>query len=362
MKNKQLWFSANILLVVALVIVIIMAAAQQARDNALAAFSHYDAQLEEALRTPIEQRAIEVLGPLLAQPQQDKKLALAALKVLRSSPAWPSLAPQIYHQLRVAMEARLNNPRPSMLRVRAIYELMVESEYADKEIFAQRIISLAGNRSGLINDVQDAVVQLQMATSDADIQDAMERIDQAWDALHARHEGHALNWLAQQEPAFTAATAQAGIALERLVRKLMEPFGIPVDAHYGQALPDQVMIGWFVQQAAAITDNRPEQQQQLRHAQQLYEKFTPTSQREPVVAVAIRIACQQQSLTWLGLLLGVGVIIILVSGFFYALSRLRRGPQPVDVNAETMENVEPIDLDTDAETRSRSSGSITDVG
>ena len=55
--------------------------------------------------------------------------------------------------------------------------------------------------------------------------------------------------------------------------------------------------------------------------------------------------------------------MILGGGLAYALARLARGPLPVDVNAETMENVEPIDLDTDAETRGgRSSASITDVG
>ena len=63
-----------------------------------------------------------------------------------------------------------------------------------------------------------------------------------------------------------------------------------------------------------------------------------------------------------GLLIVVAVVGSLVAGLWFALTRLVRGPMLVDVNAETMENVEPIDLDTDAETKSRSSASITDVG
>jgi acyl transferase domain-containing protein len=362
MKNKQLWFWAYIVASIFFVGVLAELTTQRARDNSFAAFAHYPTLTDAAQRTLIEQQAIAVLGPLLAQPQSDTALALGALAVLRSSATWSALAPQIHHQLRAAMDIQYNNADHAMPLIKAIYALMEASDFPDKDAVTQRIRALAGDRSLFIADLQQAVVKLQMAVSQDDIQDAIKLTEQAWVALHASQQGQKMNWLAQDEPSFLAATTQAKTALERLVRKLLEPFGIPLEAQYGQAPPDQAMLGWLAQQAAAVVKNRAELQTQLRRAQRLSIKMSSFVTREPVVAVAVRLACQQQRFDWLSVLFLLSLITSLSGGFLYALSRLRRGPQPIDVNAETMENVEPIDLDTDAETRSRSSASITDVG
>ncbi len=48
--------------------------------------------------------------------------------------------------------------------------------------------------------------------------------------------------------------------------------------------------------------------------------------------------------------LAVGVLVFLLGAMGYAIRSSIKGPIPIDPGAETLENVEPIDFDTDAET------------
>jgi hypothetical protein len=142
----------------------------------------------------------------------------------------------------------------------------------------------------------------------------------------------------------------------------LEPYGLRSDATYGGMQPDRSMLVWLDQQARTVNQSDPARRLHLAEVDRLMRRHQVPSDDEPVVAIATRIALRHDHLPWTALLMGLTVSAVLLGGLAVAMIRLRRGPLPVDVNAETMENVEPIDLDTDAETRSRSSASITDVG
>ena len=155
----------------------------------------------------------------------------------------------------------------------------------------------------------------------------------------------------------------ASLSVVAYIRHLLEPYGLKALGTYGETRPDQAMLDWLDRQAREVERTNPGQRDRLRQAREVLARHLPDYRYEPVVDIACRTALRRHSIPGGGLLIAMLVLAILGGGLAYALARLARGPLPVDVNAETMENVEPIDLDTDAETRGgRSSASITDVG
>ncbi len=58
----------------------------------------------------------------------------------------------------------------------------------------------------------------------------------------------------------------------------------------------------------------------------------------------------------------IASLVVLVAAAVVAGARLAHGPEPVDPNAVTLENYDPIDFDTDGETRARITRTGTDPG
>ncbi len=361
MKSKQIMNFAMMAIIIAVIMFIIFDAAFRARANTLTAFSNYSPQWEDALRLPVEQRAFDVMGQLSSDPQQDPELAMAAINVLRRSPTWSERSPHVYSQLRAVLEIRLSEKPLSLETIRPIYNLLEASEYADIASYRDRIIALAGDRTALIAAVQEAVVQLQMTGEDG-VDEALKNLQRSWSALRVPIDDKPLNWLAANTPEIVGIELQARNAVERYIRQVLVTFGIPQDAQYGKSIPDQAMIEWLDNQAQIVNTSRPQLRQRLRASVTMLRMHNAEENMDPVIIMAINLASRHHIVPWSGILIGLLTIIMLSFGIAYAAVRLRRGPTPVDVNAETMENVEPIDLDTDAETRSRSSASITDVG
>ncbi len=361
MNSRQLVLVLFVLGGVGLISLVIVDAAFRARANSLTAFTNYQSSWDDALRAPVEHRAVDVLGRLLVQPQDDVELAMAALSVIRSSQSWAAMAPQIHSQLRAVMDVRLQDEFVSMAAIRPVYDLLEASDYSEITSYRERIIALSGERKILVVALQEAVVKLQMSeetTADAALHD----LDRAWAALRQPIDGYELNWLAQGMAEIAGVELQASTALDRYIRRLLEPFGISKDAQYGQSIPDQAMVEWLDRQAQVVVVNNLKARDRLRHAADILQRHHAQYAHDPVIAIAIAIARRHHQVPLSGILIGLFTLMSLGGGMLYTLIRLRRGPTPIDVNAETMQNVEPIDLDTDAETRSRSSASITDVG
>lgn len=360
MKARRLLLAFQVLAIIGIGLLCIVLAASRARSNTLASFANYRATWSDAWRAPVEHLAVEALGRLLTAPETDPVMARAAMGVMRQSSSWIAMAPEIRNHLRGVLDARLN-PRGEEDALRIAWELFALSEPSDLELYRERIVALGGDRTNRIEAVQAAAAALQMA-DDGSLENALIDLSLAWDLLLNPLDDRALPWLARLTPAFIGAEYAAHEALLSTRRRLLEPYGLRSDATYGGMQPDRSMLVWLDQQARTVNQDDPTRRLRLAEVDRLMRRHQVPGDEEPVVAIATRIALRHDHLPWTALLMGLGVVSVLFGGLTIALIRLRRGPLPIDVNAETMENVEPIDLDTDAETRSRSSGSITDVG
>jgi len=359
MKARRLLLVVQVLAVLLAGCLLILAAEARARGNALTAFANFRPVWPDAWRAPVEHQAVEVLGRLLSAPETDPELARAALGVMRQSSSWTAMAPQVSSQLRGVLEARLAEGADE--RLRTAWELFALSDPPDLDLYRERIIALGGDRSALADNVSQAVMRLR--TADPAMAEAiLDELSSEWAALLGPFAGRQLPWLARLSPAIVDAESSAQEAVLHHRRRLLEPYGLRLDATYGRMQPDHAMIDWLDHQAREVNASDDVRRTRLAQVDLLIRRHAAGIDEEPVVEVATRIALRHHALPWSALVVGLGVLAVLGAGLVRALLRLRRGPLPIDVNAETMENVEPIDLDTDAETRSRSSGSITDVG
>lgn len=361
MKARRLVLVLQMLGLVLIGVLVIAAAGGRARANTMTSFASYRATWPDAWRAPIEHRAVEVLGRLLTTPDADPELLRAAMGVMRQSSSWPGMADSIRAQLRGVLDTFLVTGDGGR-RSRIAWELFALSQPPDLEAYRERIIALGGERTSQADALRKAAERLRQAAGTEALDLALTDLAAAWDDLLAPREGRPLPWLARQSPVVADAEQLAQEALSFQRRLLLEPYGVKREVSYGMMQPDPAMIGWLDTQARAVNANEPDRRERLERVVALLRQHPIEGTEEPVVLVATRIALRHHVLPWPAIGLGLAVLLVLIGGLIHALWRLRRGPLPIDVNAETMENVEPIDLDTDAETRSRSSASITDVG
>ncbi len=360
MSERRLIAAAQVLGLILVGTLLIVAAGARARSNTLTAFANYRGAWPDAWRAPVEHQAMEVLARLLPAPEADAELARAAMGVMRHSSSWAAMAPGIQTRLRGVLDGRLAEGS-AIERMRVVWEMFALSEPGDLEAYRERITALGGDRSAQAETLLQAARHLR-GSDPAAASAAVQGLSQAWEALLAPLDGQPLPWLARLAPAIVSAELAAQEALLHHRRRLLEPYGVRPEATYGQLQPDLAMIDWLDHQARSVNAADPSHRARLEQVDTVMRLHDTGTDDEPVVAISTRIALRHQVLPWPALLLGLGILGLLGGGLLHAFLRLRRGPLPIDVNAETMENVEPIDLDTDAETRSRSAAAITDVG
>jgi hypothetical protein len=362
MKGRQAAVLGQLALAVALGAALWSAAQDQARANALSSFRHYRADWEEAWRDPVERLAMATLGDLLSHPERDPERAEAALSVMRRSQSWYAMSPDVASPIKGWIDARLLRGEGDGDQLHAAFDLLELAESDEVDSYRARIAALAGDRHEAAAQLAASARELgeHIGSGDADL--ALARLALAWRELHAVQGGRHLNWLAQRLPAIAAAEQQATVAAVGLLRKLLEPYLGKAAGAFGETLPDEAMLSWLDRQAVAINHEHPEGRDRVRKVRAVLAEFAPHYHFEPLIDAACATVLRYHAVPTRGLLIALAVAGTLSGGLWFALIRLVRGPKPVDVNAETMENVEPIDLDTDAETKSRSSASITDVG
>ncbi len=361
MKARRLILVLQMLALLLIGVLVIGAAGNRARANALTSFAAYRASWPDAWRAPVEHRAVEVLARLLTAPDTDPELVRAAMGVMRESGSWPAMADTIRGQLRGVLDAYLAGGEGGQ-RSRLAWELFALSQPPDLESYRERIIALGGERGAQADALRLSAERLRQATATEAFDAALDDLTADWERLLMPQDGRPLPWLARQSAVVADAEQLAQEALSYQRRLLLEPYGVKREASYGMMQPDPGMIDWLDTQARTVNANEPGRRERLERVAALLNDHPAEGDEEPVVQVATRIVLRHHVLPWPALGLGLAVLLVLVGGLGRALLRLRRGPLPIDVNAETMENVEPIDLDTDAETKSRSSASITDVG
>jgi hypothetical protein len=362
MKPKQALVLGQAALGLALVAALWSAAQDQARANALTSFRHYRADWEEAWRKPVEDLANSTLTRLLRHPDRDPELAEAALSVMRRSLSWYVRAPNVASRTREWLERELARMEGDGDLLHPAFDILEFAEADDIDAYRTRIAALAGDRSTEASALAEVASKLQAEPGAAAADVDCSRLATAWRALHAVHNGRHLNWLAQEQPAVATAERQATEAVVAHLRVLLDPYLGKSLGVYGETLPDEHMMALLEATAEGINRTTPHQQERVRHARLVLAEIAPRYHFEPVVETACTTALRYHAVPGSGFLIALTVVGSLVAGLWFTVIRMVRGPMPVDVNAETMENVEPIDLDTDAETKSRSSASITDVG
>lgn len=364
MKARHLVPLAQFTLVAVVIALVAMTAQSRTREDVLTAFHNYRPDWDDAWRAPVEHRAVEVLGRLLAAPDRDPEMAEAALAVMRRSSSWFGMSPAVGSQVKGWLDGRLADPLADGDALRPAFDLLVLAEAEDVELYRQRIVALAGDRTERAAALFAAAGALLDGMDMPDRADAaIVQLDRAWGSLREPLGGARFNRLARAAPPVAPAEKLASLAVVSHIRHLLEPYGLKALGVYGETRPDQAMLDWLDRQAREVERANPGQRERLRLARDVLARHLPDYRYEPVVDIACRTALRRHAIPGGGLLIAALVLVILGGGLAYALARLARGPLPVDVNAETMENVEPIDLDTDAETRGgRSSASITDVG
>ena len=360
MKSRHLIALLQALGVIVFGCLLILAAGARARANAMAAFSNYRSDWPDAWRAPVEHQAVDVLGRLLPNPGADLELVRAALGVMRESATWKSMANDIRSQLRGALDVVIKKRDVDGIRV--VWELFALTDPDNLESYREQIIALGGDRTVAAAAVQAAAGRLNETTNGSAADLALIQLGESWDAMLAPLDGKPLPWLARLSPVILGAEAEARSAVLRHHRHLLEPYGVPAEGDYGQTVPDQAMIDWLSRTAQSVNAADPDKRKRMEHFQHIQRQHATDLPLEPVVAIATRIALRHDALPWSAIIPGLSIALVLIGGLIGAGLRFRRGPLPIDVNAETMENVEPIDLDTDAETRSRSAAAITDVG
>jgi hypothetical protein len=366
-RTRHLVPVGQLVLVAVVIALVAWTAQERTRQDVLTAFHNYRPDWDDAWRAPVEHRAVDALGRLLATPDRDPEMAEAALAVMRRSPSWFAMGPEVGNQLKGWLDARLDPKHAAFTgdgdALRPAYDLLVLAEAEDADLYRQRIAALAGDRSERAAALTAASAELQDHLADAQADAALARLDLAWTVLGEPLAGAPFNHLARAAPPVAPAEKLASLAVVSHIRHLLEPYGLKALGTYGETRPDQAMLDWLDRQAREVERSSPGQRDRLQQAREVLARHLPDYRYEPVVDIACRTALRRHAIPGGGLLIAALVLATLGGGLAYALARLARGPLPVDVNAETMENVEPIDLDTDAETRGgRSSASITDVG
>lgn len=360
MKTRHLVPLAQALLAAGVIALVAWTANGRTRDDVLTAFHNYRPDWDDAWRAPIEHRAVEIF---YAAPDRDPEVVEAALAVMKRSPNWFRMAPEVGSHLKGWLDARLADPEADGDDLQAAYDLLVLAEAEEADVYRQRIVALAGDRGERAAALTAASAALQEHLADGQADAALAQLDRAWSALREPLAGARFNRLARASSPAAPAEKLASLAVVAYIRQLLEPYGLKALSSYGETRPDQKMLDWLDRQAREVQRINPGQRERLHQAREVLARHVPDYRYEPVVDIACRTALRRHAIPGGGWLIAALVLGALGGGLAYALARLARGPLPVDVNAETMENVEPIDLDTDAETRGgRSSASITDVG
>lgn len=368
MKTPQLLGLAWLISAALMLVVLVVAARDRAQRSARAERQRtiellraYPGEGSDAQRAPVDYLAIRTLDAQLARPDADPELAAAALAVVRRGANWFAISPDIAGRIKGWLDTRLAEPRADGERLKSAYDLLVQAECAEAEDYRARIAALAGDRTRQAEALGAAAARLRQRAGMDTGQPALADVLDAWRLLHDAKAGR-LNWAALSVPAIAQAEREGVEAVAVHLRALLVPYGVNAASRDQRGAPDADALAWFEQRAGELERSQPAQRYRLRRAREALAEMAPQFDFEPAENAACVAALRRHAVPWSGVLVGLAVLLALGGGVAYAVVRLLRGPRPVDVNAETMANVEPIDLDTDAETRSKTRPGLTDTG
>lgn len=255
----------------------------------------------------------------LPSTRPDPQVLASLWTLLAAGPQADRARNAISRRSETLLASELARARPDQARLRLAYDMAAVLGPEPAAAAHARIAAHAGQRALSAAALTTAADQLRRSPS----LEGVRALSDAWQAL--RHDGSGvdgLTWAARETPPIDDAILLAGDVLREQLDQQLLTVG-----------PDRAV--WL----RAIWDG----------LQQLDQTALCSAEQVSRYAAAVR----RERIPPLGLAIAVLMAGLLFGGAALAYRRLSRGVQSIDPGAETMEDVDAIDLDTDAVTVQR---------
>jgi hypothetical protein len=331
MKVSAFWLVVGIITGVILLSALAVAKSRQSVYDQLQGYTFVQ---DGAHRQALEDLAAQVADREIAKEWPDRRLLSVAVAVLRQTAREKEYRDRVEAVAGSFLLQESSRRQPRSQRLRVAYELLglVDSTRIDED--AQRIVAVATYPAVRVQELRDSAERLRDDPGSV-----------AGDALLGRM---ATLYSASIRPAWQEWSWLANKAnvLEDAVREAREAGARHFESLVGE-LP-----AWSSDRIAA----EPNALNRLRRAYGAVRDLDAVSIVEPAARSRYAAAVRREALPGSAWAIVLVAALVLFGGLSFAIRRVLQGPEPIDPSAETLENVEPIDLDTDAVTMDATTG------
>lgn len=338
------WFALAVAAAVALVAGL---GRERARGDALAAFDAATFVTDEEERARLALRARRLLEDEIARGAPDAGAIASAWAVARQGPDGGVTAPVLARLVDARIARELAGVAPSERDLRRLWSVLVLLD--DRATIAAarvRLQAAAGVRDGAVAELVEAARALRSATGRPEGDALLRSLAAAWERLREAGTGRArFTWIARESEPVAGAIERAAEAAYAHFDALLVPY-------LERGGPEAPLAG-----VRAVNREDPARGGRLRAAWAAIGALGQQERCDRRTFALYAAASRRDELPVAGLAWCVAVAVLLFGGLALAFQRLARGQRAIDPGAETMENVEPIEVDTDAVTVQRSSPS-----
>jgi hypothetical protein len=305
-----------VIVVAAAIISVGLLARAKARDGIIYGLKSYVMEQGQDERRALEQFANDVLAGELGKSAPDEMIVASAFNILKQTADAEAVNRQVEEAGKNLLDRACAAAQPDedLLKLGDQFLALVSSPA--RTTYLERIAAWSREREGDAGKLSDLSKDLVRQGSDpagdgilAEVRDARADLIEV-----------ANPWILGQNPVIAAALAGSEQA---------------VLLHFNAILQQQ---------------QSPETAQRLRAAWDILRDMRLDRNIDASARAKYADAVRVGHLSPEGLIIGLCVLVALGASMTFAVIRVIRGPTPIDPGAETLENVEPIDFDTDAET------------
>ena len=323
-------------------------AAERQREDALAALQDQAFVTDPAARVRLEGQAAALLSAELSVSSPQRRVVAAAFSVLRHSAEAETAAERIVARARALVAAWRGRDGHAELRLRQADELveLVGDPLAIADLHA-RILALAGERQGSADALARGADAL--ATESGSVAGDRHLADLA--VLHARlvadGSGRSgLTWVARESAPLAIPLESAADVAYGHLDALLRPFR--------QRLARDASPADIASVVREVAREMPAQRDRLRAAWDALGAMDLRERCDRGTLMLYADAVRREQLPVAALAVCVAMAFAVFGGLALAFRRLVHGRRAIDPAAETVPNVEPIELDSDAITLQRS--------
>ena len=362
--NARSWLSwlGRGLVLIAIAVLLARTIQASVRDWTLAVLSQRAAAAQDQPTPRLASTAEAVIDRALATPHLDRALTSAALDTLQRAPSWPIRRARLGARWRTWLDQHLHAPA-SAADLRTGVHLAERCDPESTAAWCRQLLAAAPNSQPAIA----AFLTASLHVTSPPIADADQRraaiieLLTAWDGLQRTLGGPRLAWLGDELPEVIQARQRVRSVLRAAVTDGLSAYGLSTGDHGDAEVPDMHVLRRLDAAASAPGADNPTANALLSQLYQAHRRLSAGEALPPLVEAAYDRAMGPRHLT-VGALVVAALAGLVPAGLLaIALVRFLRGSVPIDVDAETIQNIEPIDLDTDADTRTRHSGTAVDL-